>query len=149
MDDLHIADLPPSELLELDEALYVFNSSTTGIHDGRSLAASVRDADGRLIAAAAGHTWGGTCELRQVWVAEAHRQRGLGRRLMAAAEEEAVRRGCTQIVLTTHSFQAPGFYRLLGFTILFELADYPAGHSQFVLRKLLPGHEPTSRSDHR
>ncbi len=95
----------------------------------------LRDAAQAVVAAAAGHTWGGTCELRQVWVDEPLRRQGIGRRLMAEVEAEARRRGCRQIVLTTHSFQAPQFYQKLGFGVVSEVADYPRGHSQVVLRK--------------
>jgi ribosomal protein S18 acetylase RimI-like enzyme len=46
-------------------------------------------------------------------------------------------------VLTTHSFQAPGFYRKLGYEPLAEVPDYPAGHLEIVLRKRLsPGRDP-------
>jgi GNAT superfamily N-acetyltransferase len=45
--------------------------------------------------------------VRQFWVEESQRQRGLGTKLFQAAEQEAQRRGCTQIVPMTFSFQAP------------------------------------------
>jgi GNAT superfamily N-acetyltransferase len=121
----------------LEDRLYEFNAGTTGISDGRSLGVFLRDECGTIVAGAAGHTWGDTCELRQVWVAASLRGCGLGRRLMAEAEAEAVRRGCGQLVLTTHSFQAPEFYRQLGFDVLAKLSDYPRGHAHLLLRKRL------------
>jgi RimJ/RimL family protein N-acetyltransferase len=132
-------DSTPEEIDLLEDRLYEFNAATTGFHDGRGLGFVVRDEQGRTIAAAAGHTWGGTCELRQVWVHGDHRRRGLGKRLLAAAEDEAIRRGCHQLVLSTHSFQAPAFYEKLGFEVVARLDDYPRGHAHILLRKRLPG----------
>lgn len=120
----------------LEDRLYEFYVGKTGISDGRSLGVFLRD-DSKIVAGAAGYTWGETCELRQVWVAASIRGRGLGRRLMAEAEAEAVRRGCRQLVLTTHSFQAPEFYRKLAFDVVSVLPDYPRGYSALVLRKRL------------
>src|SRR5262249_27323589 len=122
----------------LEERLYEFNAGTTGIDDGLSLGIFLRDESRNIVAGAAGHTWGETCELRQVWVEASARGRGLGRRLIAEVEAEAVRRGCRQLVLSTHSFQAPDFYRKLGFDVVSELPDYPRGHSHLVMRKHLP-----------
>jgi len=121
----------------LEDRLYQFNADTTGIGDGRGLGVFLRDESNVIVAGAAGHTWGETCELRQVWVAEPLRGHGVGRRLIAEAEAEAVRRGCRQLVLATHSFQAPEFYRKLGFSVVSELPDYPRGYSHLVLRKTL------------
>ena|SRR6476646_1993133 len=132
-----IEDPSSADVEFLEERLYEFNAATTGITDGRTLGVFLRDDLGSIVAGAAGHTWGETCELRQVWVAASERGRGLGRRLIAEAEAEAVRRGCRQLVLSTHSFQAPEFYRRLGFDIVAELSDYPRGHSHLVLRKRL------------
>ena len=121
----------------LEERLYEFNAGTTGINDGLSLGIFLRDESRNIVAGAAGHTWGETCELRQVWVEASARGRGLGRRLVAEVETEAVRRGCRQLVLSTHSFQAPDFYRKLGFDVVLELPDYPRGHCHLVMRKRL------------
>lgn len=134
---LELAD-PSSEVVGfLEDRLYAFNTEATGIRDGEGLGVFARGDDGELVAAAAGHTWGGTCEIRQLWVAEPLRRRGLGTRLVQAAEAEARRRGCAQLLLNTHSFQAPAFYAKLGYERVAELADYPRGHSQIFLRKAL------------
>jgi GNAT superfamily N-acetyltransferase len=137
MDRFEIAEPSAADVQFLEDRLYEFNAGATGIADGRTLGVFLRNELGEIVAAATGHTWGETCELRQVWVAEPQRGNGLGRRLLSAAETEALVRGCKQIILTTHSFQAPDFYRKLGFEVVSELADYPRGHSQFWLRKRL------------
>jgi GNAT superfamily N-acetyltransferase len=132
-----IADPSSSDVEFLEDRLYEFNAGTTGMDDGRSLGVFLRDVARKIVAGATGHTWGEACELRQVWVAANLRGSGVGRRLMAAAEAEAIRRGCRQLVLTTHSFQAPQFYRKLGFEVVSEILDCPRGHSHLTLRKCL------------
>lgn len=65
------------------------------------------------------------------------RTQGAGTRLMNAAEDLARQRGCGGIWLDTFSFQAPGFYRKLGFSEFGHIADYPAGHQRhFFLKRL-------------
>jgi ribosomal protein S18 acetylase RimI-like enzyme len=134
----HIDEPSSADIQFLEDRLYEFNAGTTGIGGGQSLGVFLRDESGNIVAGAAGHTWGETCELRQVWVAAPLRGRGFGHRLIVETEAEAVRRGCRQLVLTTHSFQAPEFYRKLGFEVVSELPDYPRGYSHLVLRKRLP-----------
>jgi GNAT superfamily N-acetyltransferase len=136
-DALRLEDPSLADVEFLEDRIYDFNRSATGIVDGRGLGVFLRDTTETLVAGAAGHTWGETCELRQVWVAESLRGQGVGRRLLEEAEAEAIRRGCRQLVLTTHSFQAPGFYEKLGFHVVSELPEYPRGHRQIVLRKRL------------
>lgn len=130
-------DPTPAQSAFLDERLYEFNSRATRISDGLGLAFFARDERDEIVAGLNGHTWGGCCEIRQVWVHESLRGHGLGRRLLEAAEAEARRRGCSQIVLSTHSFQAPGLYRKLGFELCATLEDYPRGHRHHLFRKPL------------
>jgi GNAT superfamily N-acetyltransferase len=130
-------DPTPAEIDFLEQRLYEFNARATGIVDALGLTVFGRDGQGELVAGLCGHTWGGCCEIRQVWVLEKHRGQGIGRRLLELAEQEARRRGCLVIVLATHSFQAPEFYRKLGFEIAYSFPNYPRGHQHLHLRKLL------------
>ena len=122
---------------ELVERIYEFNAEATGCFDGKLLGGCVRNADGELIAGFNGHTWAGTCVLTNVWVAQAYRGQGHGRALLETAEAEALRRSCTQVILGTHSFQSPGFYEGMGYQRVVSIADWPQGHSEIVMRKLL------------
>jgi hypothetical protein len=54
---------------------------------------------------------------------------------MLAAEAMAMERGCRGAWLGTFDFQARGFYERLGYVVFAELADFPAGHSHYHLRK--------------
>ena len=141
--DIREEDRPELVAL-LEERIYEFNARTTGIHDGTSLNASVNDEAGKLVAGLSGHTWGACCTIVLLWVDESMRGSGVGRALMRAAEDEAIRRGCRQMILTTHSFQAPRFYEKLGFRRHAVIPNNPAGHEDFVYIKDLPMNETTS-----
>jgi GNAT superfamily N-acetyltransferase len=121
----------------LDDALYAFNAAATGIDDARELFAELRDPDGELYAGLHGRSWGGTCWIELLWVRDDHRGSGIGTGLMCAAEAEARSRGCTQLALMTHSFQALDFYRRHDFEQVGELEDYPRGHCDVLLRRRL------------
>jgi len=127
----------PSEVQYLEERLYEFNSAATGISGGEWLAIFVRDDNHRIVAGICGNTWGGCAEIRQFWVEEARRNRGLGTRLLGTAEQEARRRGCWQMLLMTFSFQAPAFYAKHGFEVVAVVDDHPHGHKNMLLRKRL------------
>ena len=123
----------------LVERIYEFNARVTGYFDGRLLGGQLRNEAGEVIAVFNGHTWGGCCVLAQLWVHESQRGRGLGRALVQAAEVEAVRRGCEQMVLSTHSFQAPVFYERLGYERQAVIRGQPKGHANVVYAKRLKG----------
>jgi GNAT superfamily N-acetyltransferase len=72
-----------------------------------------------------------------VFLPDALRGSGMGRRMIALAEEEALRRGCVAAVLYTISFQAPGFYEKLGYREFGRVACLPPGTSRVFLSKQL------------
>ena len=127
----------PDDVQYLEDRLYEFNSAETGITDGEWLAIFVRDEDQRIVAGICGNTCGGCAEIRQFWVEEGRRKQGLGRRLLGAAEREARRRGCRQMLLMTFSFQAPTFYANRGFEVVAVVDEHPHGHKNLLLRKRL------------
>ena len=137
-DVIHFVEEPlPRDLERLEQEINQFNYRATGFYDGRSLAAFLRDESGALRAGLAGHTWGGCCEIRFLFVRESERRTGLGSTLLRAAEHEARARGCDRVVLSTHSFQAPDFYRRHGYAELGRADGYPRGHAQIYLCKRL------------
>lgn len=77
--------------------------------------------------------------IEYLWVDHAFRERGYGRDLMRKVEDEAIKRGCIGLHLTTISFQAPDFYEKCGFEKLAELPDFPQpGYSRLYMIKRLP-----------
>jgi GNAT superfamily N-acetyltransferase len=91
--------------------------------------------DGEVVGGLLGYTWGNWLFVRQLWVADAFRGRGLGRTLMRVAEHEAHSRGCLYAHLDTFDFQALPFYQKLGYRIFGQLDDYPVGHTRYFLQK--------------
>lgn len=71
----------------------------------------------------------GLVEIRGLWVEPELRGRGIGRKLLAAIEAEAMRRGCTRAALDTYSWQAPTFYERAGWR-RFGTLEYPNGASR-------------------
>jgi GNAT superfamily N-acetyltransferase len=135
---MYVVDAPDTALAaRLDDEIAAFNFEATGIRDAREFAAAVRDGAGELTAGIHGWTWGAAAWIERLWVREDARQRGLGTQLLGAVESEARARGCRQLALTTHSFQAPDFYRRHGFEVVGELPDFPVGHASLLMRKRL------------
>lgn len=121
----------------LEDEIYRFNVEVTGFADGKRLRVVAQNDHGVLLGGVSGWTWGGAGHIATLWVRAEDRGCGLGRRMLAAAEEEVLRRGCDRVALSTHSFQAPGFYAKFGYRECGRTPGYPAGHSQIHLVKEL------------
>jgi ribosomal protein S18 acetylase RimI-like enzyme len=104
----------------------------------RKFAVYVRDGGGEIVGGLVGITHLDWLYVDYLWIDDAARGRGYGRRLMQAAERVAVRHGCRGAWLDTMSFQAPGFYRRLGYRKFGELADLTGGAMRYWLWKRLP-----------
>lgn len=137
---LHVTDQPA----EVDRAvildgLVAFNEAATGLRgrDRLDLAVLLRDAERRTIGGAIGDSAYGWTRIELLWLPEALRRQGWGRRVMQMVEAEALARRCIGVRLETASFQARDFYEKLGYALFGTLADHPPGHTLYWLAKRL------------
>lgn len=117
----------------LNEEINAFHVAAAGLADGRLLGIPAREKGGELCAGLFGWRWGGCGYIEVPWVRTDQRGHGLSDRLLAAAEQEIRRRGCDQVALSTHSFQAPGLYARFGYQERVRAPAYPRGHDQIHL----------------
>ncbi|MBL9138042.1 MAG: GNAT family N-acetyltransferase [Verrucomicrobiales bacterium] len=135
---LEVVDTVPAEALALiDAGLSAHNAAAAPLEDVQPLGCLARSDSGEVMGGALGRRWGECCEIQMLWVHEAHRGRGVGRRLVRAFESAARHRGCTLCYLETLSFQAPQFYLRLGYEIGLRLAGFPRGIEKFVMTRRL------------
>ena len=115
--------LTPGVEDELDVAAYWWAVEETRRRRGDVL---VADDDGAVVGVCQvmvfphfQHTGGWCCELESVHVREDHRDRGVGGRLLVAAEELARGRGCYRMQLTSRNVRvdAHRFYLAHGFEL--------------------------------
>jgi GNAT superfamily N-acetyltransferase len=117
-------------------ALLAFNENWIGPSNERPVKLVARDREG-IVGGLIGHTRWRWLYVAKLWVHERARGRGVGTRLLTAAEDIARSRGCEGASLDTFEYQARPFYEKLGYELFGTLDGYPPGYRQFYLRKNL------------
>ncbi len=120
------------------DGLRAYNEERAGVSDARQLAILARDPDtGEVVGGLLGRSYLGLLTVERFFLPENLRCGGLGGRILAMAEEEGRRRGCTRAVLSTLHFQAPGFYLKQGWEVAARIECEPPGHTRFYMTKNL------------
>ncbi len=133
-----LEDAPTSEDVRfIQDRLRDYNLLHAEDDNHRPFAIFLRAADNSLVGGLLGGTYWGWLHVDILWIHETLRHQGYGHAMLAAAEEEARRRGCHHAHLDTMSCQALGFYEQQGYQVFGELTDLPAGHSRYFLQKEL------------
>lgn len=114
-----------------------FNRQQVGESNERDLCFVVYAPNQEIVGGVIGNSYWGWLYISLLWVKEELRGLGFGRRLMEQAEEEARRRGVTNVYLDTFSFQAPDFYLKQGYQVFGVLPNFPAGQQRIFLTKQL------------
>ena len=130
-----VVESPPSKatLEAIENGLDAYNAqfSPTAYEE---FAVVLKADDGAARGGIYAMAWAGMLFIKWFWIDESLRRQGRGRALIAAAEDEGRKRGCTAVYLDTFEFQARPFYEKLGYE-LFGALDYPAGFKRFFLQK--------------
>jgi GNAT superfamily N-acetyltransferase len=119
------------------DQLVAYNLAVTGVSTYYPVGLFLKNARGEWLGGLTAEIWGGWLHIKMLWVDAVARKQGNGTRLLRAAEEYAVERGCFAATVETHSFQARPFYEKCGYEVFGTLEDWPPGHQKYFLRKRL------------
>lgn len=133
-----IEDAPtPRELQVVFNGLIAHSNEQAGEMQHRLLSVFMRDARGNVLGGLNGRTYWRWLHIHNFWLPAHLRGQGRGRRILRAAEAEAVRRGCREALVDTFTFQAPAFYEKEGYSVFGVIDDFPEGCQRFFLKKRL------------
>jgi len=132
------SDRNPQAEAVVTGGLAEFNKAVFGHVDSQTLDVLVRDPEtGEIVGGLLGHSSLGLFFLDLIYVPERLRGGGIGSRIIALAEDEGRRRGCTAAFVYTVTFQAPGFYERHGYHRFGEIACPPNGATRVFFSKAL------------
>ena len=124
------------DISEIHEMLKAYNLAKRERSENVPLGIFVEE-NGKKLAGLTGEIFGNWLMIKYLFVDESLRGRGVGRSLMERAEAEARERGAKYAFVDTFSFQAPGFYKKLGYKEVFTLTEYPYTGSRTYFTKEL------------
>ena len=81
------------------------------------------DDNSRIIGSITGRAYYNEVHIGDLIIDKNHRGQGIGTKLVIAVEDEYRNKGFEKITLTTFGFQAPEFYKKLGYTLEFVRED--------------------------
>ena len=127
-----------ADIAVIQDGLRAYNASQAGYDDYRPLAIFVTDpASGKVLGGLYGNSSRGQLRIDRFFLPEGLRRFRLGSRLLAMAEEEGRRRGCSRVALNTLEIQAPGFYKKQGYEAAAILECDPPGVTRYLMTKRL------------
>ena len=131
-------ELDAADAAVISDGLRAYYVNQTGYYDFRPLAVFVRDPQtGKVIGGLHGRSEFGLVYVAWFFLPEDRRRAGIGSRVLAMAEEEGRRRGCSRIALTTLSIEAPGFYQKQGYDVAATIDCEPPGLTRYYMMKKL------------
>jgi predicted N-acetyltransferase YhbS len=138
---IKITDAPAEVGREIEAQLLQSLRNALPQGENSSFVLSARNQEGVLVGGLVASTSYGWLLTKCLWVAEKHRNIGLGRSLMLRAEEKGLEIGCHGAWLDTSSPSAMSFYSKLGYTSFGQLENrqlqQPPNHRRWFMSKEL------------
>ncbi len=129
---------PTDEMWEvIGGGINQYNQQRSGPEGFQRLCFALYAPDGKVAGGLIGEIYWGWFHILLLFVIEELRGDGHGHQLLTQAEEEARKRGATNVFLDTLSFQAPEFYKQHGYRVFGELKDFPPGHTRYYMTRQL------------
>ncbi|MBE3093890.1 MAG: GNAT family N-acetyltransferase, partial [Actinobacteria bacterium] len=120
-----------SEIQYIKDELKLFNDRIVGDDNHKQINIIVKNDRDEIIGGLIGGTYWEWLHIDRFWVHENYRSQGIGKSVLKLAEDEAKNRGCNNVHLDTHDFQAVNFYKKQGYIIRCELNNLPNGHTKY------------------
>jgi GNAT superfamily N-acetyltransferase len=118
------------------KGLIAYNMAAVGKFAFKRLSVTLRHR-GAIVGGLAADTYLGWMFIALFWVDEKFRGQGFGSKIIRTAEKQARKRGIKNAYVDSFSFQAPGFYKKLGYREFGRLESFPAGYHRSWLTKAL------------
>ena len=133
---------PPADVAQaLSDGIASFNRATIPNlernEDEVRFHVVARTDSGELAGGLRGACYWNTLHIELLWLSDAVRDSGVGRKIIAAAEAHAWKLGCELALVETTSWQARPFYEKNGYELMATLEGSPKGHASHNLRKTL------------
>ena len=136
--NIEVVENPEQDLIEyLDKKIADFNWANWEVSERTPLAVQIKNAQGEVVAGAAGRTFGDWLLLNTLWVSDELRGQNIGSQILKEIEQAAKRRGCTQCLLDTLNFQAMPFYEKHGYQTQWVQQGYPKTGCKYYMLKAL------------
>lgn len=130
-------EIRDSDRQEILDGLRGYNLERIEDKSPKDLGLYLEDSTGSKLAGLIGETHGNWLTVDYLWVSQELRGRRIGSSMLKKAEDIARERGCRYAFLNTFGFQAPEFYKKLGYVEVFTLREYPLTGARHFFTKAL------------
>lgn len=117
--------------------LLSFSDNASSPREFKEFCIALKTERGHVVGGVVGAKTWNWLHIRALWISEEHRAKNFGKELLARAEETARALGCDRVRLDTFDFEAKDFYVKQGYAVYAALNDFPEGHTQYHMTKLL------------
>ena len=117
---------------KINDEFYKYQMETTGLLEYKTIAFTARR-DGKLIGIATVIIKWGQLHIKTVIIDSEYRKQGIGSKLIEKLLVYGKRNSCTIAYVETSSFQAPEFYKKLGFVVEFVRSGYKNEYKYYYM----------------